>query len=131
VRLLLDTHVWLWSLVEPERLGRRVLSALRAADSEIWVSAISIWELLLLVEKGRVVIDGTPQDWVETAFSRAPFHEAPINRAVALRSRSVRLPHQDPADRFLAATAEVFDLTLVTDDRHLLRGKGYRTLANR
>lgn len=131
MKLLLDTHIWLWSLVEPERLGRRVTAALGAAGTEIWVSPISVWELLLLVEKGRVVIDGDPEDWIETAWSRAPIREAPINREVALRSRSVRVPHQDPADRFLAATAEVYDLTLVTDDRHLLRGKGYQTLANR
>ena len=58
-------------------------------------------------------------------------HEAPVNREVAMRSRSVAVPHQDPADRFLAATAQVYDLTLVTDDENLLRGKGYRTLANR
>jgi PIN domain nuclease of toxin-antitoxin system len=54
-----------------------------------------------------------------------------MNREVALRSRSVQLPHQDPADRFLAASAQVYDLTLVTGDRRLLAGKGYRTLANR
>lgn len=131
MRLLLDTHIWLWSLVEPERLGRRVAAALREPDNELWVSAISVWELLLLVEEGRVVIDGDPHAWIEAAWSTAPIREAPVNREVAVRSRSVRLPHQDPADRFLAATADVFDLTLVTDDRHLLRGKGYRTLANR
>ena len=94
------------------------------------MSAISVWELLLLVEKRRVVIDRDPHDWIDSAFVRAPLHEAPVNRAVALRSRSVQLPHQDPATRFLAATAEVFDLTLVTDDRHLLRGRTYRTLAS-
>ena len=131
MRLLLDTHIWLWSHLEPERLARRVSAALLAPDSEIWVSPISIWELLLLVEKRRVVVDGDPHEWIETAWLRAPTHEASLNREVAQRSRSVRVPHQDPADRFLAATAEVFDLTLVTDDQHLLRGKGYRTLANR
>ena len=131
MKLLLDTHIWLWSLLEPERLGRRVTEALVARDSELWVSPISVWELLLLVEKRRVVIDGDPHEWIETAWSRAAIREAPINREVALRSRAVRVPHQDPADRFLAATAQVYDLTLVTDDRHLLRGKGYRSLANR
>jgi PIN domain nuclease of toxin-antitoxin system len=50
---------------------------------------------------------------------------------VALRSRRVRVEHEDPADRFLAATAEVYELTLVTADERLLRGKGFRTLANR
>ncbi|MBI2895923.1 MAG: type II toxin-antitoxin system VapC family toxin [Deltaproteobacteria bacterium] len=131
MRLLLDTHIWLWSHLEPERLARRVASALVAPGNEIWVSPISIWELLLLVEKGRVVVDGDPLEWIEAAWLRAPTYEAAINREVAQRSRSVRVPYQDPADRFLAATAEVFDLTLVTGDERLLRGKGYRTLANR
>jgi hypothetical protein len=56
-------------------------------------------------------------------------HEAALTRDVALRSRRVRIEHEDPADRFLAATAEVYELTLVTADERLLRGKGFRTLA--
>jgi len=94
---------------------------------------ISIWEFLLLAERGRVrVRDGTaPPDWVEAALSRAPMHDAPLSREVAVRSRSVRLGHEDPADRFLAATADVYELTLVTADDRVLRGKGFRTLANR
>jgi PIN domain nuclease of toxin-antitoxin system len=58
-------------------------------------------------------------------------HDAPLSREVAIRSRAVRVGHDDPADRFLAATADVYELTLVTADEHLLRGKGFRTLANR
>jgi PIN domain nuclease of toxin-antitoxin system len=54
-----------------------------------------------------------------------------LNREVAVRSRSVRVEHDDPADRFLAATAQVDELTLVTADERLLRGKGFRTLASR
>jgi PIN domain nuclease of toxin-antitoxin system len=58
-------------------------------------------------------------------------HEAPLVREVALRSREVILEHEDPADRFLAATSSVYDLTLVTADERLLRGSGFQTLANR
>ena len=58
-------------------------------------------------------------------------HEAPLNHAVALRSRSVQLDHTDPADRFLAATADVYGLTLATADTRLLAGRGYGTVANR
>jgi len=133
VNLLLDTHIWLWSHADPERLTKRVAAALADESNEMWLSPISIWEFLLLAERGRVrVKDGTaPPDWVEAALSRAPIHEAPLNREVAVRSRSVRLDHEDPADRFLAATADVYELTLVTADERLLRGKGFRTLANR
>ena len=131
MKLLLDTHIWLWSHLEPARLGKRVVNALQAADVELWLSPISVWEFLLLVEKRRIIVRGDAKAWVETAWSRAPMNEAALTREVALRSRSIQVPHQDPADRFLAATAAVFELTLVTDDEHLLRGKGYRTLANR
>ncbi len=72
-----------------------------------------------------------PLDWVEAALSRAPIHEAPLNCEVAVRSRSVRLDHEDPADRCLAATADVDEVTLVTADERLHHGKGFRTLANR
>jgi PIN domain nuclease of toxin-antitoxin system len=133
VNLLLDTHIWLWSLIEPERLTRRVKAALTAETNQLWLSPISVWEFLLLAERGRVRVQQgmSPPAWVEAALSRVPMFDAPLNREVAVRSRAVRVAHDDPADRFLAATADVYDLTLVTADRRLLSGKGFRTLANR
>jgi PIN domain nuclease of toxin-antitoxin system len=133
VNLLLDTHIWLWSHAEPGKLTKRVATALADERNQLWLSPISIWEFLILVERGRVRIrNGTPpSSWVEAALSRAPMHDAPLSREVAVRSRSVRLDHQDPADRFLAATADVYELTLVTAADRVLRGKGFRTLANR
>lgn len=132
MNLLLDTHIWIWSHVAPERLGKRVTAALTDERNQLWLSPISIWEFLLLAERGRVrVRDGTtPASWVEAALARAPMQDAPLTREIALRSRSIRLAHDDPADRFLAATADVYELTLVTGDKRLLRGEGFRTLAN-
>lgn len=131
MKLLLDTHIWLWAELEPQKLGKRVQAKLRDATSEIWLSPISVWEFLLLAERGRIAVKGEPEKWVETALTRSPLREAQLNNAVALASRSIQMPHQDPADRFLAATAQVYGLTLVTDDANLLRGKGYSRLANR
>ena len=133
MNLLLDTHVWLWSHTEPERLTKRVTAAVTDRANELWLSPISIWEFLLLAQRGRVRLQAglDPRDWVEAALSRVPMHEATLTREVALRSRFVRVEHEDPADRFLAATAEVYELTLITTDERLLRGKGFRTLANR
>jgi PIN domain nuclease of toxin-antitoxin system len=85
----------------------------------------------LLAEKGRVLVKGDPQTWVDSALAVAPMQDATINRAVAVRSRSMQLSYEDPADRFLAATAQVYGLTLVTGDKLLIAGKGYRTLRNR
>lgn len=131
MNLLLDTHVWVWSHAEPERLTKRVTAAVTDPANDLWLSPISVWEFLLLVQRGRVRPQGDARDWVEAALSRVPMHEAALTREVAVRSRFVRVEHEDPADRFLAATAEVYELTLVTADERLLRGKGFRTLANR
>jgi PIN domain nuclease of toxin-antitoxin system len=131
VKLLLDTHIWIWSHLAPERLSPKVVSRLAAPETQIWLSPISVWEFLLLVERGRIVLELDIEAWLEAAFVSAAIREAPLNREVARRSRTVKLPHQDPADRFLAATAQVYDLTLVTDDARLLEGRGFARLANR
>ena len=131
--LLLDTHIWLWSLQDPAQLSKRVAAALANEDQQLWLSPISVWEFLLLVERGRiqVVPPLKARTWIDDAFAKAPLKEAPLTREVAMVSRQIRVEHDDPADRFIAATAAVYDLTLVTADQRLLRGKGYRTLANR
>ena len=133
VRLLLDTHIWLWSLQDPDRLSKRVTAALTNQENECWLSPISLWEFLLLVERGRVEVVAPlkPETWIQEAFERAPLKEAALTHEVAVASRRIRVAHEDPADRFIAATAAVYDLTLVTADERLLRGKGYRTLASR
>jgi PIN domain nuclease of toxin-antitoxin system len=131
VKLLLDTHVWLWSLLEPARLTRRVARALEDQANELWLSPISVWELLILVEKGRVTLDEDLEQWILRAIQAAALKQAPITHEVALETHNVLLPHRDPADRFLVATAKVFDLTLVTADRHLLALHGLLTLPNR
>lgn len=128
MKLLLDTHIWIWSHVEPERLSPSLISALESPDNELWLSPVSVWEFLLLVERGRIVLRDDPDEWLDTAWSRAPMHDAAVTREVARRSRRIKLAHQDPADRFIAATAAVYDLTLVTDDAHLLKGRGYAKL---
>jgi PIN domain nuclease of toxin-antitoxin system len=130
MKLLLDTHIWVWSVLDRARLAPRVAAVLEADDTELWLSPISVWELLLLVERGRLAYDGDPEDLVQEALQVTPAHEAPLTHAVALASRRLAMTHEDPADRFLAATAQVFGLTLVSADAHLLRTKGLVTLPN-
>jgi PIN domain nuclease of toxin-antitoxin system len=72
-----------------------------------------------------------PASWVRTVLNRLPFHEARINHEIALQSRALKLRHQDPADRFLAATAMVYQLTLVTADKNLFSCRGISVLRNR
>ena len=130
MRLLLDTHIWLWSLVAPDKLGAGVARELASGDNEIWLSPISVWETMLLIERARIVVEEEPSVWVERMLRATPAREAPLTHEVAIRSRLVRLPHSDPADRFLAATAQVHDLTLVTADKRLTGVPGVKTLSN-
>ncbi len=129
--MLLDTHIWVWSQLEPDRLSRKVRTALEDPEAELWLSPISLWELLRLIERGRVTVLGDPEGWVQDALSVSPLREAPLTHAIARESRRVALPHQDPADRFLAATARLLDLALVTADARLLSAKPCKLLANR
>ena len=131
MKLLLDTHIWIWSLIEPVQLTSDVRAALESDENELWLSPISTWETLLLAERGRISVEGEPQALVARMLKAGPFHEASLTHAVAQESRRLKLAHSDPADRFIAATAAVYDLTLVTADARLIDGPGYRTLANR
>ena len=131
MKLLLDTHIWIWTRLQPDRLSSPVVKALEDPENELWLSPLSIWELSNLVDKGRIVLNTGVEDWVARAMQALPVKEAPITYEVALETRRVQLPHRDPVDRFLAATAKVYGLTLVTADERLLGSKGFSVLANR
>ena len=60
-KYILDTHIFLWSLMEPERLSRKVTTELNEPKNELWLSPISIWETIILAEKGRIVLDDSPE----------------------------------------------------------------------
>ena len=131
MKLLLDTHIWLWALLEPERLSAPVRDALQSPENELWLSPVSVWEATMLAERGRVVVTSDVQVWVRGLLAALPRREAPLTFEVALMSRRLELAHQDPADRFIAASACVHELTLVTADERLLEANGYAVLANR
>jgi PIN domain nuclease of toxin-antitoxin system len=129
LKLLLDTHIWIWSLAEPQQLSARVQRELKDQNNELWLSPVSTWEALLLHSKGRIQLRGDVRDWV----SQATMHmrEAPLTHEIVVAAQELPLTHTDPADRFLAATAEVLGLTLVTADHRLLGLGTITTLANR
>lgn len=128
MKLLLDTHIWLWLFREPERIGRKLMREIGRGEHQIWLSPVSLWEALLLIRKGRIKIQGDVAAWIHEITGR--FHQAPLTHDIVLASYDLAL-HQDPADRFLVATAKVLNLTLVTADRHLLGLKNIDILANR
>ena len=129
MKLLLDTHVWMWALLDPARLSKKASAALTAHDNELHLSPISTWEATVYAERGRVTVHGPIEAWVRSALKALPARMAPLTHEIAILSRSVvGLRTKDPADRFLAATSILHDMTLVTADRSLRRCKAVPTL---
>lgn len=125
--LLLDTHIWIWLLEGSKRLPPDFLPAISEATA-CWLSPISVWEFGILVRKRKIEIDTDIRSWVDRAMHVFPVREAGMNREIALLANEIDLPHPDPADRILAATALTLGLKLVTVDRRLVSDRGVPTL---
>jgi len=117
LNLLLDTHIWIWAKSDAARIGKRAARELSNTNNELWLSPVSVWEALALMQKGRIHMEN-PFSWVERAAEQ--MREAPLTNEIVRVAFALHLPQADPADRFLAATAKVLNLTLVTADRRLL-----------
>jgi PIN domain nuclease of toxin-antitoxin system len=121
--LLLDTHALVWAVEERPRLGGGAKRAINIAArlGQVAVSAISPWEIALLVSKGRLNLSTDVMVWAREALSRPGVNLVPLEPEIAIAS--TRLPfemHADPADRILVATARHLGATLVTADKTLL-----------
>jgi PIN domain nuclease of toxin-antitoxin system len=117
--IVLDTHAWIWWVADREQLSRAARDAIEASD-EIGISAISAWEVTMLVERGRLELDRPVQRWVRQAVDAdGRFVEIPLSTSIALRAAGLGRDgmHRDPADRFILASAHDRDARLVTKDR--------------
>lgn len=121
--MLLDTNVAVWLFQADLNLAsgnRRRIESERAAEG-VFISAITCWEISMLVEKDRLVLGRDPLDWIESALAEPGVHLAPISPAIGVEAG--RLPagiHGDPADRIIIATARHMGCPLLTTDRKIL-----------
>ena len=124
--MVLDTHALIWWVSDPTRVpakARRLLDAAVKAGEKLTVSSISIWEVAMLVDRGRLTLTLALDVWIEQVESLPFLAFQPVDNRIA--SRAVRLdgfPHRDPADRMIAATALELGATLITADARL---RGY------
>ncbi len=117
--IVLDTATWIWRASEPKRLSARARRAIEAEGTAL-VSAISVWEVAMLVAKRRIQLDRPVEQWLDVALALPSLQLAALDPAVAVRS--TRLPgefHPDPADRIIVATALEYDAAIVTPDDRL------------
>jgi PIN domain nuclease of toxin-antitoxin system len=131
MKLLLDTHIWIWNHLEPWKITSEVTKELGDPANELWLSPISVWELVMLVEKKRLELHRDMGEWVEQSMRELDLQEATFTSAVAHELRFTLLGYRDPGDRFLVATAKVYGLTLVTADQRLQELPGLPLLPNR
>ena len=123
MRLLLDTHVLVWLLADSARISSQAYAKIeQAADAdELFASAITPWQIAMLVAKERLRLNRDVADWLTAALALPGLQLEPLSPSIAVAS--TRLPwdvHPDPADRILLATARHLDATLVSADRQML-----------
>ena len=131
MKLLLDTHIWIWSYLDPHKLSSEVAREISNPEHYRYLSAISIWEMITLLEKKRIQIKEDFAVWFRRSCDDLDLNEIPLNWQIGHELRFTVLGHNDPADRFLVATAKVYDLTLVTADERLMNVPGLSVLQNR
>jgi PIN domain nuclease of toxin-antitoxin system len=124
MRILLDTHILVWLLEDSERIGECVHARIQQAADEdcLVVSAITPWEIAMLVAKGRLKLGQDVAEWLTAALSLPGIRLEPLSPAISVAS--TRLPweaHADPADRILLATTRHLDATLITADARILQ----------
>ena len=118
MRLLLDTHVLLWAVIEPRRLNVKIRALLENRDHEVLFSAASVWEMAIEAALGRADFQVPPATIVEAAQASG-FIELPVRAAAALKVAALPHHHRDPFDRLLVAQAMTEPAALYTADAQL------------
>jgi PIN domain nuclease of toxin-antitoxin system len=116
VRLLVDTHAWLWMLSAPERLPTRVRELLADQDNEILLSAASAWEIAIKHHLGRLPLPEPPEVYLPSRLVASGTTPLPIDHADALRAGALPTHHRDPFDRMLVAQAQLHEIPLASGD---------------
>jgi PIN domain nuclease of toxin-antitoxin system len=122
VTYLLDTHVWIWWNMHPQKLSSRVRALLSAPNryGELLLSAISLWEFARLLEKGRLAISCDLEEWMDEALQMPKLRLVPLSPSIVCRSTILPQPfHDDPADQILVATARDENAAVLTSDHRI------------
>ena len=122
--ILLDTHTWIWLYEKSPEVSEKVVKEINhwGKQGKVYISAISVWELSVLVVKGRIVLNKPIRDWVEESFNQPGVNLAELSPQIAIESNF--LPgdfHGDPADRIICATSRLNDLLLLTRDKKIIK----------
>ena len=121
--------MWIWFHQANPRLPQAVSEEIRRLRHRTVLSAVSVWEVALAIEKGRIESVDGPEETVRMWLSRVPMTVVPLDLEIALLSRSLPFEHEDPADRFIAATAHRLGVPLATSDARLVALPWLKTIS--
>jgi PIN domain nuclease of toxin-antitoxin system len=128
IKLLLDTHVWIWlSMEDKKSLSSKAIKTMQQASLK-FISAISCWELAKLVEKGRIGFSIPTLTWIRRSFQEYEIRMVELTAEIAVESTQLKGMHADPADQIIAATSRVTGMPLVTSDKRLRQLQGVETV---
>jgi len=104
MKLLLDSHIWLWWVNQSNDLSEAHKQIIEEAE-EVFVSAISCWEITLLAQRQRIQLPTDKEHWFHLALEQSGITCLPLTQAIAIQSALLPYAHRDPADRFIIATS--------------------------
>jgi PIN domain nuclease of toxin-antitoxin system len=131
IKYLLDTHTWVWWHMRPQNLSPKVFKLIENIDSydEILLSAISPWEFSKLLEKGRIGISISPEEWIFAALEMPKIRLIHLTPKISYRSTILPKPfHNDPADQIIVATAREENAAILTRDTRILEYQHVQSL---
>jgi PIN domain nuclease of toxin-antitoxin system len=116
MRILLDTHVWLWVQTDPARLGTEAVRLIEDTSNEVLLSAASSWEIAIKWALGRLPLPAPPHEYVPSRMLRSGTSGLPVEHRHVLHVATLPAHHRDPFDRVLVAQAQLEEATLMTAD---------------
>ena len=116
MKILLDTHIFLWALLTPEKLTDEAIELLESAGTEKYLSAASSWEIAVKHAMGSLVLSESPREFVMANITAAGISPLPIGVRDTLQAIDLPPIHKDPFDRLLVAQAQANQMFLLTND---------------
>jgi PIN domain nuclease of toxin-antitoxin system len=126
--IILDTHAWIWYVTESDKISINALNKIKDVDV-CGVSAISCWEIAMLISKGRLKLNVSTKEWINKALNYNKIELIPLSPDISISSTELdKSFHNDPADRIITATALVFDCELITKDKKISNYSKVKTI---
>jgi PIN domain nuclease of toxin-antitoxin system len=117
VKLLVDTHCWLWLAISPERISKHAMRHLKNEDNELFLSAVSAWEIAIKYSIGKLRLPVSPRELLPRLLTETQTYPLAVQHEHALRTAELPNHHTDPFDRLLIAQSQVERIPIVTHDR--------------